>query len=76
MPKVYPFAVRQQQSQQANAYNQARFMASAEARKETTQPIPVPTSGWEKWSCRAIACMALLMIPTILLGLWGFANAQ
>ena len=76
MPTVYPFAARQAQSQQAKAYNQARFLAAAQARKALAQPIPVPTSGWEKWSCRAVACIALLMIPTILLGLWGFANAQ
>lgn len=76
MPKVHPFAARQQQSQQAKAYNQARFLAHAEARKAVKQPIPKPTSGWEKWSCRVMAFMALAMIPTILLGLWGFANAQ
>lgn len=76
MPKVYPFAARQQQSQQAKAINKARFLASAESRKATTQPVPVPTSGWEKWSCRAAACIALLMIPTILVVLWGLANVR
>ena len=74
MPKSYPFAARQQQSQAAKAANQAHFTACTEARQAIKQPIPTPTSGWEKWSCRAAAFLLILMIPTILLGLWGIAH--
>ncbi|MEJ3666494.1 hypothetical protein [Stutzerimonas stutzeri] len=76
MPKVYPFAVRQQQSESAKAANLAYFMAVTQAHNASKRGAPTPTSGWEKWSCRAVAFAALAMIPTILLGLWVFANGR
>ena len=75
MPKSYPFAARQQQSQAAKAANQAFFYAGAQARIQRTQALtPKPLFDWEKWSCRVAAFLLILMIPTILLGLWGIAH--
>jgi hypothetical protein len=75
MPKVYPFAARQQQSAQAKAANQAYFMAAQQARKET-RPLAPQGSLWSRLNAYALAGLALLMTPMILLGLWMFAHGN